>query len=148
MTHSQQKHKTTPSMQQQQDISKPVKQLASKYQRTERKIVVAFHPSLADPTPDMARKACATVNRVRLSTKDIQVPPFLHGRFSGNQNLILSTGPHTQNIGYQAYLGLISHSLQQMGANTIKINIKWTQFVAHGIPANANSEYVFSFQLQ
>lgn len=29
-----------------------------------------------------------------------------------------------------------------MGANTIKINNKWTKFIAHEIPANANPEYV------
>jgi hypothetical protein len=96
----------------------------SKYQCTEYELVVTFYPSLENPTPEMARKVCAIVNRVLLAIKNIQAPPFLHGRISRNQNLILSIGSQMQNIEYEAYLGLISHSLQQLGANTIKINNK------------------------
>jgi hypothetical protein len=62
---------------------------------------------LKNPTMELAKQACQRINAALMNEKDIQLPPFLYGRFSGNQNLILVIAPHCQGMEYKAYLGII-----------------------------------------
>jgi hypothetical protein len=51
-------------------------------------------------------------------------------------------GPQTDNIEYEAYLRLISYSLQQLRANTINIKSKYIKLVVDSILPNANPTYI------
>jgi hypothetical protein len=77
-------------------MSKPIKHIATGYPRTQREVLITFHPLLQEPTTQVDQNACKGINAALMSDKNINVAPFLYGRFSQNGNLILVTASHTQ----------------------------------------------------
>jgi hypothetical protein len=121
-------------------MQKPTKLVSALYPRTEREIIICFETMAKEPSHELAKIAWKHVNQALADMKDIKVPPFFAARFSRNSNLVLTTGLNHNNMNYEAYLPIICHTLTPIGRCSAYINERWTKFIAHGVPTNANME--------
>jgi hypothetical protein len=78
------------------------------------------------------------INRVIKESADITQPPFILAHITSNNRLVLTTNPTTKASDYTPYLQIIANVTQQLKPTETRINERWTKFLLHNVPTNAN----------
>jgi hypothetical protein len=69
---------------------------------------------------------------------DITLPPFILARMNSNNKLVLTTNPTTPANAYAPYLPMLSTEIRALKPTDPRINGRWSKFLVHNVPTNAN----------
>jgi hypothetical protein len=107
------------------------------FPRTEREVIITLETTIpnAATTADQALQA---INKAINESADITQPPFILSRITSNNRLVLTTNPTTKAAAYAPYLQIIANAAKVLKPIESRINERWTKFLLHNVPTNAN----------
>jgi hypothetical protein len=105
--------------------------------RADREVIITIGEKITDHAT-IANHALQAINKVMKESTDITQPPFILARITSNNRLVLTTNPTTKASDYTPYLQIIANVTQQLKPTETRINERWTKFLLHNIPTNAN----------
>jgi hypothetical protein len=105
--------------------------------RADREVIITLGEKVTDHTT-IADQALQAINKVIKESTDITQPPFTLARITSNNRLVLTTNPTTKASDYTPYLQIIANVTQQLKPTETRINERWTKFLLHNVPTNAN----------
>jgi hypothetical protein len=117
----------------------PVTIIPKALPRIEREVIITCETHVAEI--DRAKFADYALDRfnhtIRLSA-DITLPPFILTRINSNNRLVLTTNPTTPATAYASYLPMLSAEIKSLKPMDPRINGRWSKFLVHNVPTNAN----------
>jgi hypothetical protein len=105
--------------------------------RADREVIITLGEKVTDHAT-IADQALQAINKVIKESTDITQPPFILARITSNNRLVLATNPTTKASDYTPYLQIIVNVTQQLKPTETRINERWTKFLLHNVPTNAN----------
>jgi hypothetical protein len=105
--------------------------------RTDNEVIITLREKVTDNTT-LADQALQAINKVIKESADITQPPFILACITSNNRLVLTTNPTTKASEYTPYLQIIANITQQLKPTETRINERWTKFLLHNVPTNAN----------
>jgi hypothetical protein len=107
--------------------------------RIEREVIIICETHITEN--DRAKFADYALNRfnhtIRHST-DITLPPFILARINNNNKLVFTTNHTTPATAYAPCLPMLSAEIKSLKPTDPRINGRWSKFLVHNIPTNAN----------
>jgi hypothetical protein len=107
---------------------------------TEREVIITCETRIIgeiDRT-NFANYALNRVNPVLKNSADITLPPFILARINSNSKLVLTTNPTIPATAYASCLLMLSAEIKSLKPTDIRINRRWSKFLVHNVPTNAN----------
>jgi hypothetical protein len=103
----------------------------------DREVIITLGEKVTD-TATIADQALQAINKVINESTNITQPPFILAHITSNNRLVLTTNPTTKASDYTPYLQIIANVTQQLKPTETRINERWTKFLLHNVPTNAN----------
>jgi hypothetical protein len=110
---------------------------------TDRELIITLGETITNHAT-IADQALQTINKVIKESTDITQLPFILACITNNNRLVLTTNPTTKALDYTPYLQIITNVTQQLKPTETRINERWTKFLLHNVPTNANLSAVRS----
>jgi hypothetical protein len=105
--------------------------------RADRQVIITLGEKVIDHAT-IANQALQAINKVIKESTDITQPPFILAHITSNNRLVLTTNPTTKASDYTPYLQIIANVTEQLKPTETRINERWTKFLLHNVPTNAN----------